>query len=60
MLYYGDELYGLEHKTLNIRDIIQRQALHAYKVSFNHPITNEYIEFISKLPEDMNFFFKNI
>jgi len=31
----------------------KRQALHAYKLSFTHPITDELLEFITELPEDM-------
>ena len=34
-------------------DLIKRQALHAYKVKFIHPITKENMEIISKVPEDM-------
>ena len=30
-----------------------RQALHASKLGFNHPITKKYIEFISPLPKDI-------
>ncbi len=44
----GDTLYGTSSP------LISRQALHAYKVSFVHPITKEKIEIISNLPQDMN------
>lgn len=44
----GDTLYG------NPSSLINRQALHAYKVSFIHPITNKKIEFKADIPEDMN------
>jgi len=57
MYYCGDELYGLEHNMPNIRDLIYRQALHCHKISFIHPITNKYIEFVSKLPTDMEHLF---
>ncbi len=43
----GDSLYG------NSSSLINRQALHAYYISFIHPITNKKIEFISDLPEDI-------
>lgn len=43
----GDKKYGI---TTNL---IDRQALHSYKMSFIHPITNESICIKSKLPEDM-------
>jgi 23S rRNA pseudouridine1911/1915/1917 synthase len=57
MYCYGDELYGLEHNMPNIRNLIDRQALHCNKISFIHPITNKYTEFISKLPTDMEHLF---
>lgn len=46
----GDTLYGTPSKLIN------RQALHSYKISFVHPITNKILELISNLPDDMNFF----
>ena len=60
----GDDLYGksLSEKRLKNRfhkdklqviNTFKRQALHATKLSFNHPITNKYLEFISPLPKDM-------
>ena len=61
----GDDLYGKslsEKKIKNNFDkekiqfikSFNRQALHATKLSFNHPITRKYIEFISPLPNDMS------
>ncbi len=47
----GDTLYG--HST----DLIDRQALHAYKVNFIHPITKKKMVFEADLPADMNVFF---
>ena len=44
----GDDLYGRKS------ELIDRQALHAYKISFIHPITNKQLEFIAPIPEDMN------
>lgn len=44
----GDTLYG--YKT----NLINRQALHAYKTSFIHPITKEKINIEAMLPDDMN------
>ena len=55
----GDDLYAKEYNIKNISKYITRQALHAYKVSFNHPITNKKIEIIAKIPEDMNKLIKN-
>jgi len=43
----GDDLYG------NKSELIGRQALHAYKMIFIHPITNEKMEFIAEIPEDI-------
>ena len=33
--------------------IIERQALHAYKIGFVHPVTNEALKFTAEIPEDM-------
>lgn len=44
----GDTLYGTES------NLIARQALHSYKVSFNHPITKKIVEYIAPIPNDMN------
>ncbi len=43
----GDDLYGghLEY--------IQRQALHASRVSFYHPMTDEWLELQAAIPSDM-------
>ena len=43
----GDDLYG------NKSDKINRQALHAYKIRFIHPITKNRIEIESKIPKDI-------
>lgn len=43
----GDTLYGSNDK------YIKRQALHAYRVSFMHPILEKYISVYSPLPEDI-------
>ena len=43
----GDTLYG-EKSTL-----ISRQALHAYNISFIHPITHKQLDFKIDLPNDM-------
>lgn len=46
---YGDSLYGLEED----KEIMKRQALHAYKLNFPHPRTGDTITLESKLPEDI-------
>jgi len=33
--------------------IIERQALHAYKIGFIHPVTHKAMEFTAEIPEDM-------
>ena len=43
----GDYLYNPDMER------IQRQALHARKLSFRHPITGETLAFTAPLPEDM-------
>lgn len=43
----GDTLYG------HCSDIINRQALHSYKLEFYHPITNKKISFVCDLPNDI-------
>ena len=43
----GDDLYG------GHLDYIQRQALHAARVSFHHPMTNEWLELSAAMPQDM-------
>lgn len=47
----GDTLYG------SSSNLINRQALHAQKVSFIHPITKKSIILEAPLPEDMRIFF---
>ena len=43
----GDTLYGYSSNLIN------RQALHAYKVTFIHPVTKENIKIICEPPKDM-------
>ena len=43
----GDTLYG------NKSNLIDRQALHSYKISCFHPINKKSICFESKMPTDM-------
>lgn len=44
----GDDLYGAPSELIN------RQALHAWKISFIHPITNQEIKLEANIPEDIN------
>jgi 23S rRNA pseudouridine1911/1915/1917 synthase len=44
----GDPVYGVEH------DLgLERQFLHARRLAFTHPLTQEQIELASELPEDL-------
>ncbi len=57
----GDGLYGPRSNDfpdpdmlhIENEDKISRQALHACKLGFYHPITNEWMEFFSEMPSDM-------
>jgi 23S rRNA pseudouridine1911/1915/1917 synthase len=44
----GDSLYGGAPM-----DPMQRQALHAYRLAFTHPVTGKALEFHVPLPDDM-------
>lgn len=52
----GDAVYGDPKKTYGL----QGQCLHAAKLGFVHPKTNEYLEFTSPLPEYFEDFLKRI
>ncbi|KAF1084197.1 Ribosomal large subunit pseudouridine synthase D [Sporotomaculum syntrophicum] len=43
----GDDLYGGD------LEIIRRQALHSWRLKFNHPVTKETMQCEAPLPEDM-------
>ncbi len=59
----GDQLYGNneqrakrnlpQNAILETILSLKRQALHAYRLSFLHPLTNEELNFYSNLPEDI-------
>ena len=38
---------------IKLVESFERQALHATKLSFEHPITKKYLNFSSDLPQDM-------
>lgn len=50
----GDDLYG------GSREIIGRQALHAFRLSLQHPVTGENISVTADMPEDMRFLLKSL
>ncbi|MEG2310820.1 MAG: RluA family pseudouridine synthase, partial [Clostridia bacterium] len=49
----GDDMYAKNSEKDIIQKYILRQALHAYKVSFIHPITAKLIVVNAKIPNDM-------
>ena len=49
----GDFLYGQKS------DLIERQALHSWKVEFIHPILKEKMYFEARVPRDMERLIKN-
>lgn len=49
----GDTLYAEHYNIKDIDKLIQRQALHAYKIEFNHPVTNKHIIITAPIPDDM-------
>ena len=51
----GDRTYGRKTEIVHDKKRIAfpRQMLHADTLGFNHPVTREYLEFSSPLPEDM-------
>ena len=51
-LALSELLESKEHMTED-RVLIERQALHAHRLQFTHPVTEERVEFISPIPDDM-------
>jgi 23S rRNA pseudouridine1911/1915/1917 synthase len=57
----GDRIYGGIGRIRSIGDVevrarlkaMERQALHACRLGFTHPLTGEAMRFTSPLPEDM-------
>jgi 23S rRNA pseudouridine1911/1915/1917 synthase len=57
----GDPVYGRKGKPGSIHDPVlkecmqrmNRQALHAHRLGFNHPRTGERVEFVSPIPKDI-------
>ena len=48
----GDTLYNTKASAT----LMNRQALHAYRISFPHPITGKLMKFSAPIPEDMTCF----
>jgi len=53
----GDTLYG-RRKSTNVE--CPRLFLHAFKLLFNHPETQQRVEFSSPLPQDLKSFLENL
>jgi 23S rRNA pseudouridine1911/1915/1917 synthase len=52
----GDDVYGLKNEKVSF----EGQCLHARKIGFIHPRTNEYMEFDSDLPEYFAMYLKKL
>jgi 23S rRNA pseudouridine1911/1915/1917 synthase len=50
---YLSQLKGESKPTEDEEPLIARQALHAHRIAFTHPMTKEPVEFRAELPEDM-------
>jgi len=53
---FGDPLYAGRKTGRNDRKLLPRVFLHAAKISFFHPVTNESLTFESVLPQDLSNF----
>ncbi|MCD8013818.1 MAG: RluA family pseudouridine synthase [Lachnospiraceae bacterium] len=51
----GDFLYNPN----SVCALTPRQMLHSHRISFQHPITGETLEFVSEMPEDMLSMFRS-
>jgi 23S rRNA pseudouridine1911/1915/1917 synthase len=57
----GDRVYGGAGRSRTVADpgvrarirALDRQALHAWRLSFAHPVTGEALQFTAPLPEEM-------
>ena len=64
----GDKKYKKKFKKLKNIDpeleediqVLNRQFLHAKTIGFNHPSSGKYLEFSSKLPEDLEKILKKL
>ncbi|MGM0471256.1 MAG: RluA family pseudouridine synthase [Bacillota bacterium] len=52
----GDETYGYNKQRLNVN----RQLLHAHKLSFIHPLSQERVKYEAKLPADISEVLNNL
>lgn len=49
----GDKVYGGRGHSMIGRVKVERLMLHAKKLGYTHPVTNEYMEFEAPLPDEM-------
>jgi len=50
----GDNVYGERKESkFELNSIMNRQALHAYRISFSHPVSNKGVEFVAPLADDI-------
>lgn len=58
----GDDLYGGRYKRSSIPLLknFPRQALHAHKISFYHPVSGKKLTFTSELPQDIKELLKSL
>jgi 23S rRNA pseudouridine1911/1915/1917 synthase len=59
----GDPVYGRgrpEHREVLNRLHFHRQALHAARLGFTHPITSAALAFVSEIPDDMQGLFSEL
>lgn len=47
----GDQLYGQRRAKADLG--LERQFLHSYRLTLDHPITGEHLDFVDPLPEDL-------
>ena len=55
LAYIGHPIVGDGLYNKNDTKLINRQALHAHKLAFIHPITNKIVDIEAKIPKDMLF-----
>ena len=49
----GDNVHcGLRIEDCGLRDLVTRLCLHAAKLAFHHPVSGEWIEIVSSMPDD--------
>lgn len=49
----GDKLYGAQSQRIQeVEELMPRHALHAYKISFIHPITKQRMEWEAPIPDE--------